>query len=415
MGAHPLSQTSFNLKILLVLSFGHLATDICQSALAAILPLLKEKLLLTYTTAGTIMLVSTVTSSVIQPLFGYLSDVREKAYLLAVGCLCAGLGLSFVSFPDNYGLVLLLVTVSGLGIASYHPEGFKTARFFTGANTAMGLAVFTVGGNIGLALGPLAPTFITTYFGLDYLPLMLLLSLIFLVLLAQSWPVITHARAEAVARASSQSKPSKAAYISVGLTVAAVIMRSWTHFGLMAYIPLYIHFHKGDPLYAGALVSVFLFGGAVGTLVGSPLADRWGYKRYLILSMALSTALFPLIFVTQGFMLFVALGVIGMVLISTLTVTIVIAQNLLPNNLGVASGLMAGFAIGTGGIGVTLLGIIADHFGVPTALKSIMLLPLAGLVISCFIRYPRDAGKSIVTTGSVRVLPTTTQQKNEGS
>jgi MFS transporter, FSR family, fosmidomycin resistance protein len=168
-----------------------------------------------------------------------------------------------------------------------------------------------------------------------------------------------------------------------------VIMRSWTHFGLMAYIPFYyIDYEKGDPLYAGALVSTFLFGGAVGTLAGSPLADRWGYKRFLIISLAVTCALLPLILVTHGVMLFLTLGAVGMVLISTFTVTIAMAQNLLPNNLGIASGLMAGFAIGTGGIGVTLLGVIADHFGVPTALKSIALLPVTALLISCFIEFP---------------------------
>ena len=382
-------QNTFNLKVLLVLSFGHLATDICQSALPAILPFLKAKLLLSYTMAGIIMLASNITSSVIQPLFGYWSDRKEKAFLLPAGCLCAGLGLSLLSLADHYGFALVLVILSGLGIASYHPEGFKTARFFTGEKMATGLAVFTVGGNVGLALGPLAPTFITTYFGFDYLPLMLGFPLVFLVLLAHSWGLLAHARTASVARAGSQTSPSAAAYASVAVTVATVIMRSWTFFGLMAYIPFYyIDYEKGDPLYAGTLVSVFLFGGAVGTLVGSPLADRWGYKRFLILSMALSSALLPLILVTHGIMLFVALGLIGMALISTFTVTIVMAQNLLPNNLGVASGLMAGFAIGTGGIGVTLLGVIADNFGVPAALKSIMVLPLMGLLLSCLIRYP---------------------------
>jgi len=382
-------QNAANLKILLVLSFGHLATDICQSALPAILPFLKAKLLLSYTMTGVIMLASNITSSVIQPVFGYLSDQKEKAFLLPFGCLCAGLGLSLLPIPDHYEIVLCLVIVSGLGIALYHPEGFKTARFFTGDKMATGLAVFTVGGNVGLALGPVVATFIITHFGLDYMPFMLLFSLIFLSFLLRTWRVVSHARPRLVPKGSTPAHNPKGAYLSIGLIVAAVIMRSWTHFGLMAYIPFYyIDYEKGDPLYAGTLVSVFLAGGAVGTLVGSPLADRWGYKRYLIFSMALTSTLFPLIFVTHGSMLFVSLGIVGMALISSFTITMVMAQELLPRNLGVASGLVAGFAIGTGGIGVTILGVIADHFGVPTALKSIMVLPLVGLLISCIVRYP---------------------------
>ena len=385
--SHP--QSTFDLRILLVLSFGHLATDMYQSALPAILPLLKAKLLLSYTMAGILLLASNITSSVIQPVFGYLSDQKEKAFLLPAGCPCVGLALSLLSIPSHYEIVFLLVILSGLGIASYHPEGFKTERSFTGEKMATGMSVFTVGGNLGLALGPLAATFITAYFGFDYLPLMLVFSLAFLALLASSWRLLAPVRPRSVARGGSHASPPKAAYVSVGLTAAAVIMRSWTVAGLMAYIPFYYtDFEKGDPLYAGTLVSVFLLGGAIGTLIGAPLADRWGHNRYLILSLALTSLLLPLIFVMHGLMLFVTLGAVGMALISSFTVTMIMGQELLPNNLGIASGLMAGFAIGTGGIGVTLLGIVADRFGVPAALQSVVLLPVIGLLISCFIRYP---------------------------
>ena len=300
-----------------------------------------------------------------------------------------------MALPSHYELVLVLVVISGLGIASYHPEGFKTARFFTGDKMATGLAVFTVGGNIGLALGPLAATFVITRFGLDSLPLMLVFSLSFLTVLLLNWRSVVDGRPGSLSKGVSATGTSAGAYTALGLLVTTVIMRSWTHFGLMAYIPFYyIDHEKGDPLYAGLLVSVFLAGGVVGTLAGSPLADRWGYKRFLILSMAVTSVLLPSIFLTHGALLVVALGFIGMACISSFTVTMVMAQELLPGNLGIASGLMAGFAIGTGGIGVTLLGVIADHFGVPVALKSIMLLPIAGLLISCLIPYPAAPGRA---------------------
>jgi FSR family fosmidomycin resistance protein-like MFS transporter len=380
---------TFNLKILLVLSFGHLATDVCQGALPAILPFLKAKLVLSYATAGLILLASNVTSSVIQPFFGYFSDRKAKSFLIPFGCFVSGLGMCLVAVPNHYVTVLLLVMVSGLGVASYHPEGFKTARFFTGNKMATGLAVFSVGGNLGFAIGPIVAVFIISHFGMSYLPLILVFSLVFLTLLFFQWNSIAHATTTSFLKEKAAGDTPKGTYLSVTLIVATVIMRSWTNFGLMSYIPFYyIDYEKGDPLFAGALVSSFLIGGAVGTLAGSPLADRWGYKRYLILSLILSTALFPLIFVTHGILLFFMLGAVGVVLISSFTTTIVMAQNLLPKNLGIVSGLMVGFAIGTGGIGVTVLGVIADHFGVPVALKSIMVLPLAALLISIFIKYP---------------------------
>jgi MFS transporter, FSR family, fosmidomycin resistance protein len=384
---------AFNLKILLVLSLGHLVTDIYQGALPAILPFLKDKLSLSYAMAGAIMIAANLTSSVIQPLFGYLSDKKEKAFLLPVGCVAAGVGLSLLSIPASYMYVLVLVIISGLGVASFHPEGYKTAHFFTGDRMATGMSVFSVGGNLGIALGPIISLSIITRFGFDYLPLMIVFALIFIALLFYARNSLVDAKpVQAAAGEGVQESTPKGAYVALFLIIATVVMRSWTQLGLMTYIPFYyIDYLKGEPIYAGTLVSAFLLGGVAGTLIGSFLADKWGHKLYLILSMVLTSLLFPLVFLAQGFALFVALAAVGMVLISSFTVTVVMAQQLLPRNLGIASGLMVGFAIGTGGIGVTILGVIADHFGVPVALKSIMALPLAGLVLSLFVRYPARA------------------------
>jgi len=387
-------MSKFNLKILLVLSLGHLVTDIYQSALPAILPFLKENLCLSYTMAGVILMAANFTSSLIQPFFGYLSDKQEKAFLLPLGCLCAGVGFSLLSFTSSYALILILVIVSGFGIASYHPEGYKTAHFFTGEKRVTGMAIFAVGGNLGFALGPMIAIYIIKYMGFSSLPVIIVPSLFFVAIIIFYWRdiSITEIKKDKAAEREVASERQKGAYMSLSIVIAIVIMRSWTQMGLMSYIPFYYINHlKGDPLYAGKLVFVLLLGGVVGTLCGAPLADRWGHKRYLILSMFLSTLILPLIFIINGYMLFVVLGLLGMTLISTFSVTIVMAQQLLPKNLGVASGLIVGFAIGAGGICVTLLGVIADNFGVPVALKSIMILPLTGFLLSAFLRYPEDS------------------------
>jgi hypothetical protein len=122
------SVGGFNLRVLLLLSCGHMVIDIYQGALPAILPFLKEHLGLSYTVAGTILIVSNITSSIIQPVFGFLSDRKQKAFLLPLGAFLAGTGFALVPVAQSYPLILLLVAVSGLGIAAYHPEGFKTAR-----------------------------------------------------------------------------------------------------------------------------------------------------------------------------------------------------------------------------------------------------------------------------------------------
>jgi FSR family fosmidomycin resistance protein-like MFS transporter len=380
---------TFNLKILLLLSFGHLATDIYQGALPAILPFLKDKLALTYTMAGVLLMASNFTSSILQPIFGHYSDKKEKPWLLPVGCLAAGLGLSLASLPHSFWLLLVLVVISGLGIAAYHPEGFKTASFFTGEHAATGMSVFSVGGNLGIALGPLFSLGIIAYLGFAGLPLMLVFSLSFLVLLFFVWGYLRRTKPISTHQKPPEAAAVPRAYLALFLVIATVVMRAWIRLGLMTYIPFYfIHHLKGDPLYSGKLVTVFLLGGVAGNIIGSMLADRWGHKEYLVYSLIATSLLSPLILMATGLWLFVVLALVGMALISSFTVTIVMAQRLLPHRLGVASGLMVGFAIGTGGFGVTLLGLVADHFGVAAALKTILFLPLAGLAFALLIRYP---------------------------
>jgi FSR family fosmidomycin resistance protein-like MFS transporter len=379
----------FNLKALLLLSLGHLVCDIYQGALPAILPFIKENLRLTYTGAGFIMIVANFASSILQPLFGLLSDKKEKGFLLPLGAFCAGFGYSLLSLPSSYLPVLALVAVSGIGIASYHPEGYKTAGYFTGERRATGMSVFSVGGNLGLALGPVVAIWTISRFGFSALPLVVVPALLFSgAIIALRKTVAPPAIAEAARRDGGQAA-AKGAYASLVLTICVVIMRSWVQVGIMAYIPFYfINFLKGDPVYAAKLVTVFLTGGAAGTLAGAPVADRFGHRFLLRLSMLLSALCFPLILLIKGTLLFVVLFVLGAILVSSFSVTVVMAQRLLPRNMGIASGLMTGFAIGVGGVGVTLLGVIADRFGVEAALRSIAILPVAGFLLSLVLRYP---------------------------
>ena len=385
-------MNEFNLKVLLMLSLGHCVVDIYNGGLTAALPFLKDKLDLSYTMAGSILIASNMASSIIQPFFGFISDKREKPLLLPLGCLCAGLGFSLLAFPSHYAVVLLLVIISGFGVAAYHPEGFKTASYFTGEKKATGLSFFMVGGNLGFALGPFFTFYLITQHGLSFLPVMFVPAFLFVMLIAVFWKTIRIPEtARAVrTRGDGKKKTIRSAYTSLAMLVSVIIMRSWTQMGLMTYIPFYYKDHlKGDSMYAGQLVSVFLLSSVIGTLLGAPIADKWGHKRFLVMSLALSSMVLPLIFLVKGMFLFLVLGLLGLVLLSSFSITVAMAQRLLPDNIGMASGLTVGFSIGTGGLGVTVLGMIADAYDVPTALKFIIILPLIGFLFSMLIKYPK--------------------------
>src|SRR5438309_7459605 len=149
-----------------LLSSGHLATDFANGALPALLPFLKERFSLSYTAVGAVVLASQATSSLIQPLFGLWSDRRGAMWLLPGGLALGGIGIALAADAPAYWLVLLLVLAAGVGSAAYHPEGSKFAGFVSGRKRASGMAWFSIGGNLGFALGPVATTALVAAFGL---------------------------------------------------------------------------------------------------------------------------------------------------------------------------------------------------------------------------------------------------------
>jgi FSR family fosmidomycin resistance protein-like MFS transporter len=375
-----------NIKILILLSLGHLVTDITQGALPALLPFLKEALGLSYTAAGLVLLVSNLTSSIIQPLFGLISDRRPKPVLIPLGILMAAVGLSLSGLSPNYLTLLGLVVLCGLGVAAFHPEGFKTAHFFIGGKKATGMSLFAVGGNLGFALGPFTLTWLVTIFSLKgtlayLIPGLLMVATVVYFLSTFRYTDPVRAKETAPRRGADSSH-----YGALTILILVVTMRSWIQMGLVSFIPFYfINYLKGDPLLAGKMVTTFLVSGTVGTLLGAPLADRWGHKRFLNFTWMIMIPLMILFLQVQGWGTFVVLACSGIVLISSFSVTVVMAQDLLPGRLGLASGLMVGFAIGTGGLGVTLLGIVADTWGVPAALSAMVFMPPLGLLLSLFL------------------------------
>src|SRR5512133_1782603 len=135
-----------------LLSSGHFATDFSNGALPALLPFLKDRFSLSYTAVGGVILASQASSSLVQPLFGLWSDRRGAIWLLPTGVAVAGVGIGVAAAMPSYWLVALLVVVSGLGVAAFHPEGSKYAAYTSGEKRASGMSAFSIGGNIGYAL-----------------------------------------------------------------------------------------------------------------------------------------------------------------------------------------------------------------------------------------------------------------------
>ena len=379
-----------NTRVLGLLALGHLVVDMNQGALAQLLPFLKTAFGLTYATSAAILLVATMTSSLIQPVFGYLADRATRRWLLPWAVLLAATGISLAGIVPSYWALLGVVVVSGLGVAAYHPEGYRTANQVAGDRKATGLSLFSIGGNIGIALGPPAITFLVPRFGLPGTLGLLGPGLLVAALLATVLPglIATPAGSGTSRAAQAGGRPMRGA---MALLIGVVTVRSWTQLGLVTYVPfLYVDVLGQDPRVVGPLLFLFLGAGAVGTLAGGPIADRWGSRRYLVASFLLSVPLIALfLWRPGGWLAAVALAATGFVLVSSFSITVALGQAYLPKSLGMAAGLIVGLAIGTGGIGVTILGWVADHWGLFAALHLVAALPLAGLVAALCLPEPR--------------------------
>ncbi len=362
-----------NKKVLALLGLGHMMVDLNTGALPALLPFLKNAFGLSYTMTSTLVLVANLSSSLIQPVFGHLSDRSARAWLLPVGVMAATCGMATIGLAPNFPGLLLLIFISGLGIASYHPEAYKTAYLATGEKKATGISLFSVGGNIGYGLGPLAVVFCLTMFGQRGLLLLWAPGLLVGLLFLWSLPWLSRNNAATAAQATSASPNAPHA---MAVVLGIVTLGACVQSGMVTYVPLYLAARGEGAILVGSVLSLFLISGAAGTLVAGPLSDRMGHKRFLALSMSVLCPLIIAFLHASGPMSIVLLAVIGMFLSPTFSVTLVIAQSLMRGRLGATAGLMTGLGIGAGGLGVTVLGKVADVWGVETSMFIISVLPL---------------------------------------
>jgi len=390
------AEKKIDYRGLVILCLGHMMTDLNTSALPALLPFLKESLGLSYAMAGTIVLCSNITSSVIQPFFGYVTDRKSFLWFLPAGIFVAALGISLLGWASSYGQVLLLVILSGLGVATYHPEGWRIANFFSGEKKATGMSIFGVGGNLGFAFGPLLAVIFVKNLGLKGTALFLLpgLAMASVFLFSRYWRV-----RKPTTPASAGSTPLlrvlKSALYPMSMLLGMITLRSWAHLGLMTYIPFYyINYMKGDPIRAGNMLFGFLAAGIFGTLTGGPLADRYGHKKILLASLGLTCPFLILFLLSSGLWAFIWLTLSGFILILSFSISMVMGQSFLPKNVGTASGLILGLAFGMGGVGVTVLGWFADLWGVPATLWIIAFIPWVAFLPAALIPYPTKKSAS---------------------
>jgi len=380
--AAPAARVFNGTFVLALLSAGHMLADLYSGALGALQPLLVKQFGMTLASAGLLGGVLAWSSSVMQPIYGYLSDRYRTRLFAALGPAVAGVFISCLGVAPSYTWLLVMVAAGGAGIAAFHPQATSQAVLGMGRSRGRAMAVFISAGSLGYALGPAYFSMITERLGLGRawwaaVPGLLISGLLLMTLPA---PPAPHSKT----KAGFDWRPLRAEWKPLTLLYTLVFIRSIIQITFAQFIPLYLCRERGFGLAAAAYtLTGYLTFGALGGFIGGHLADRFGGRRIIMVSMIASVPFLALFFLAGGWLSIAGLWVGGLILLFTTPVNVVMAQELVPSQAGTISALLMGFAWGMAGlIFIPIVGRASDLFSMHHALMALTVFPLVGFFLS---------------------------------
>jgi MFS transporter, FSR family, fosmidomycin resistance protein len=359
----------------------HMMVDGYGNIYPPLLPLLIPRLDLTLAAAGTLTMLFQLAASVAQVGFGHLADRWRPRALIMGGPVLAVAVLSFVGTATSTPMLAAILIIGGLGGAAFHPPAAALAHRLGGERPGLAMSVYISGGTLGFSLGPLLFAPFAQRFGLPWTPLLAIPGLLVVAFFVRRVPPVTVPKGgqTGVRALRPYAKP-------LGLLYMIVVLRTMTSISIATFMPVMLTRQGMSVATAGTAAALYLFASGIGGFGGGPAADRWGSKRVIAWSLVLAT---PFLFVAPmltgwGFVALVSIG--GFFLQSTLPVNVTFGQAIAPVSAATVSSLMMGFAWGTGGLTVPLVGRIADHSGIEPTLQGLSLVPL--LAAACALPLP---------------------------
>jgi FSR family fosmidomycin resistance protein-like MFS transporter len=374
-----------------MLAFGHLSVDLVQGAVPPLLPFLVRERGYSYAAAGSLLLFSSLGSSLLQPLLGAFADRVRATWLMPAGPALGAVGIGLVATTNSYLATGAALGVASIGVAMYHPEAVRFADYVSQASgrRGAGMSMFAVGGISGWALGPAIVTPAVLIFGLPGIGLVAIIPLIAALVLWTQLPYVEQYRpahgSSAGARAARDAL-RESRWGAFSLAASAATLRSGVQFGLQAYVPLYLWkvLHT-SPGRANLVGTMLLATGAVGAFFGGRIADRFGFRRLVVWSLAVAApfvAALPLVD-TPG--VFVLMGLIGLTMEANFYPLALAAQNAVPRHVGFAAGVTLGVSIGIGAGISALLGVLADLQGLRTAVVAIAVIEIVACGVALLV------------------------------
>ncbi|HLM41718.1 MAG TPA: MFS transporter [Microvirga sp.] len=375
------------LPMLAALSVAHLLNDLIQSMIPAIYPVIKDTYRLDFAQVGLITLAFQVTSSLLQPLLGYLTDRRPCPHAMVMGMGASLLGLLTLSFATSYGMILAAVSLIGLGSAVFHPEATRMARHAAAGQQGLAQGIFQIGGHAGYAIGPLLAAAVVVPRGQASLSWFSGVALLAMVLMSWIAGRYVTLRREQAASAGLRAKPIgttlPASRVVFAMAVLILLLFSKNAYtaAFTSYYTFYLIERFGVPIQVSQLMLfLYLAVSAVGVIVGGMVGDRIGRDRVIWLSIVGALPFALMLPYVDLFWTGVLSVVISFIMASAFSSILVYAIDLVPHRVGLVGGLFYGLSFGLGGVAAAGLGLLADHIGIVDVFRFGAWLPALGLL-----------------------------------
>lgn len=368
----------------ILLAMGHFFNDFYCNFLPILLPILIPKLGLSLTLSGALVMVMSLSANVLQPVFGYFMDKYNFNKIMPLIIPFGAVFICLTNWASNFIVLAVLIGLSGLAVSTFHPMGAGlVSKVAPDGKISTCISIFVAGGSFGFALAPILLVYFMQMYSLDYLPILIIPAIILGILMYSSGLSKARFVNEQVAKNMHfnlaqilQNKPLMLLNISMGL-------RAWLFTALVTFLPLWAIEKGCDNTLSGWILTIYLCGSVIGGLIGGALNDKIGYKKVIL--WALIFTLIPtmyFLFAQQiNILMYIALFVGGGLVMAANPGAIVWGQDLLPDNPGMASGMMLGLSFGLGGFGTMLTGSLAESYGLTMALALTAILLVISIVL----------------------------------
>ena len=369
---------------LVTLMLGHLTVDSYVGVIPVLYPLLIGRFHLTLATVGLVSLAYGGFAAISQPLFGVIAD-RYGTRFTGVALAWTALTFALIGFVSSFPMLLVLACASGLGSGAFHPFGALDVRALLPAwRRSFGMSIYVTAGTVGVALGPLIGIGVLALFGgLHGTGLLVIPGLAAGAYLL--WRMRAGAERAAAAAKAVIASPRAVPVFALSMVIGVMMSRAWTVNAFQSFTPTWYRQLGYGPEFYGPLATTLVLASAVGTVGCGSLADRYGRRTVILVTLVLSIPAILLYTMFPGPWAFGSAILIGVLAASTAPLMLLMAQQLMASRAGLASGLVMGLGFVTGAIGIPINGAIADSIGLQWSLMTHVILVAATIGIAWFL------------------------------